>query len=581
MRKLAILLALFTICSLTKAQTAHNPNDPNFAQKCASGQQLKYTITSNKEPYTVIVNGMNGDLEKVKKLQIPETVNYRNIDFTITAINVDAFSEMPALTSVSIPKTVTAIGAKAFFGCKSLKSIKIGGTIEHCGENAFAGTNITKPLYSGKNLVYYPAGQTEYTINEGTEKLLEYSFGTCADMTSITIPASVSKIYATTFANCDNLGNITIAEGNKTYDSRSNCNAIIRTEDNTLVKGFKTSTIPDGITTIGRIAFAEIPISSIEIPQSIITIEDSAFFNCELNKVTIPQNIRNIGDCAFCKNKSLAVVNFDAINCEAPKNMKSAFSQCMSLASVNFGEAVKEVPAWMFTGCTELRYVTLSSSIEKIGQEAFAECSSLTYIEIPNSVNQIEAKAFFRTGIYEPVFNENIFIYYAGDDTEYKIPEGIKTIAGYAFYENTNLKSLTIPNSVTTIDAYAFCAFRSIEKITIPNSVTYIGDNAFRYSGITSISIPNSITKIEKETFSGCTKIKSITLPKSIVAIDSNVFYWCDLLESITIQNPDIQINKNTLNGCSTLKRINVPKGSKNRIVNAVGKEFSNIIIEK
>lgn len=583
MKRIAIILALMAMCAMAKAQaTAHNPNDPNFTLKCATGQQLMYTITSNKEPYTVIVNGIKGDASNAKKLQIPETVHYRNTDFAITEINNNAFSDISSLATVTIPKTVKAIGDKAFFGCKALKSIKIEGIIESCGENAFAGTNITKPIYTGNNLVYYPTAQNGYKINEGTEKILGNAFCTCNNMTSITIPASVTELSASSFVNCTNIESIIVADGNKTFDSRNNCNSIIRTSDNTLVIGCKNSTIPEGVETIGSKAFAMTDLSKIEIANSVKVIEDFAFYGCKLANITIPTNIVKIGENAFCQNNNLSVVNFEAIKCQPNTQKASPFAQCMSLISVNFGENVKEVPNAMFLGCNELKYVTFSSSIENIGNEAFKECSSLSYIEIPSSIQKVGAFAFYKTNIYEPVFNDRLFIYYAGNDTEYKIPDGIKTICGNAFYENNTIKSLTIPNSVTTIDDFAFQGMAALENIIIPNSVSYLGKSAFKScSHITSLTLPNSITKIETETFMNCSRLKTVTLPKTITEIDNNAFYWCDQLESITIQNPDIKVNKYSFNGLSVIKRINVPKGSKNRILGIVGNELEKVINEK
>lgn len=582
MKKLAVIIILIAYSTMAMAQSqAHNPNDPNFSMKCKTGQYIKYTITSNKEPYTVIVNGLSGDLEKLKKFEIPSTVHYRNVDFAITAINKAAFAGISTLTSITIPQTVKEIGSEAFIGCSALKTIKIGGTIEKCGEKAFNSTAIAKPIYTGKTLVYYPPSMTEYKIEEGTENVLEYAFSDCTDLTSITIPKSVKNIYVSTFANCDKLESISVDNGNATFDSRDNCNAIINTSENKIIKGCKNSIIPNSIKTIARIAFANTGINKIDIPNSVTTIEDSAFYNCELTNITIPESVKEIGASAFIKNKKLAVVNFDAIECNTMSNIHPAFEQCQSFTSVNFGSNVKVVPAFSFKGCSELKYVTLSNSTEKIGTEAFADCSNLTYIEIPLSVQKVESKALYNTGIYEPVYNENIFVYYYGDSKEYKIPEGIKIIAEKAFYENETLKSIIIPNSVTTIDEYAFCEVKSLESITIPNSVTKIGQSAFRYcTKLKSVSLPNSITTIEKETFMGCNDLKTIVLPNSVEKLENNIFYWCETIESVTLPKSIKSIDKYALNG-NNMKYIYIPKGTMSQFKSMLDPEYHSKLKEK
>ena len=582
MKRLAFFIILTLCCTMAKAQAEiHNPDDPNFSIKNKAGIYLKYTITSKESPYSVTINGIKGNAEDVKKLEIPETVNYQNKDFTVTAINAEAFAGISKLTTITIPQGVKSIGTKAFFGCSSLKTIKIAGTIEHCGENAFTETALSKPLYTGKNLVYYPANQTEFKINDDTEGILEYAFSDCKELTSIVIPASVKTIYTNSFANCEKLENIVVAEGNKTFDSRSNCNAIILTSENKIIIGCKNSTIPSGVKNIARIAFANAGISKIEIPNSVTTIEDSAFYNNELTNITIPESVSKIGASAFIKNKKLAVVNFNASNCEPMDEKYPAFEQCMSLTSVNFGDNVKVVPAYSFKGCTEIRYATLSNSIEKIGKEAFTGCSSLSYIEIPLSVQKVEGNAFYNSGIYEPIYNENIFVYYTGNATEYKIPDGIKTIAERAFYENETLKAITIPSSVTKIDDYAFNEAKALEKITIPNSVKEIGQNAFRYcTKLKSITLPNTINAIEKETFLGCNELKSIVIPNSVERIEQNIIYWCDKIESITLPKSIKSMNKYALNG-NQLKYIYIPIGTMSQFKSMLDPEYHSMLKEK
>jgi hypothetical protein len=61
----------------------------------------------------------------------------------------------------------------------------------------------------------------------------------------------------------------------------------------------------------------------------------------------------------------------------------------------------------------------------------------------------------------------------------YTIPEGIKQIAGGAFFNCSSLTSVTIPNSVTSIGSSAFAWCESLTSVIIPESVTSIGNYAF------------------------------------------------------------------------------------------------------
>jgi len=54
---------------------------------------------------------------------IPEKVNHDGTDYTVTAIDNNAFKDNTVLTTVTIPETVSAIGDGAFAGCSSLSAI--------------------------------------------------------------------------------------------------------------------------------------------------------------------------------------------------------------------------------------------------------------------------------------------------------------------------------------------------------------------------------------------------------------------------------------------------------------------------
>ena len=70
------------------------------------------------------------------------------------------------------------------------------------------------------------------------------------------------------------------------------------------------------------------------------------------------------------------------------------------------------------------------------------------------------------------------------------IPNGVTSIADYAFQRCTNLTSVIISNSVTSIGGYAFAGCTNLKSITIPNTVTSISETSFRDSlNITDIKL--------------------------------------------------------------------------------------------
>ena len=77
----------------------------------------------------------------------------------------------------------------------------------------------------------------------------------------------------------------------------------------------------------------------------------------------------------------------------------------------------------------------------------------------------------------------------------------VTSIGDHAFYDCTELTSITIPNSVTSIGDYAFCGYSRLISITIPNSVTSIGDYAFYKTILKSVTIGAGVLSIGNNAF--------------------------------------------------------------------------------
>lgn len=178
-----------------------------------------------------------------------------------TIIRKDAFKMCKKLTSIVIPEGVTTIEKGAFKDCVNLKSITFPNSLEDIYWEAFSG---------------------------------------CTGLTAISIPKDVCYIEHWAFHCCENLSSITVAEENKHYDSRNNCNAIIKTDSNKLLFGCASTVIPDTVTEIEAFAFIRCkPLTSISIPDSVTTIGDSAFAFCtNLTSIRIPEGVE-IGKEAF------------------------------------------------------------------------------------------------------------------------------------------------------------------------------------------------------------------------------------------------------------------------------------------
>ena len=100
-----------------------------------------------------------------------------------------------------------------------------------------------------------------------------------------------------------------------------------------------------------------------------------------------------------------------------------------------------------------------------------------------------------------------------------EIGSAVTSIGNYAFYNCSDLTSMTIPDSVTSIGDNAFSSCSGLTSVTIPDSVTSIGDGAFSWcSGLTSLTIPSSVTSIGNYAFGGCISLTSVTFSGKDIA---------------------------------------------------------------
>ncbi len=148
---------------------------------------------------------------------------------------------------------------------------------------------------------YYCSGLTSVVIPNSVTTIGTYAFEGCSGLTSIVIPNSVTSIGAGAFSFCSGLTSIVVESGNSVYDSRENCNAIIETSSNNMIRGCKNTMIPSTVTRIGSEAFCGCNgLTSVNIPSSVTSIGVSAFHDCSgLTSVVIPSSVTSIGIGAF------------------------------------------------------------------------------------------------------------------------------------------------------------------------------------------------------------------------------------------------------------------------------------------
>lgn len=217
---------------------------------------------------------------------------------------------------------VRFIGDYAFKSCKDLTSVTFRGSIESIGNYAFQDC----------------VGLQSFPMPTTISALGDYAFYGCSNITSFFIPYTLQSIGSFAFLGCGGLTSIIVDSTNPVYDSRQDCNAIIKTETNELITGCNTTVIPETVTSIASGAFNHCSLmTDIIIPNSVTIINGGAFAFCSsLSSVSIGRGVETIGDRAFRDCTSLTDVYCHAEN--VPTTHAQAFE------NVNVSEITLHVP---------------------------------------------------------------------------------------------------------------------------------------------------------------------------------------------------------------------------------------------
>ena len=368
-----------------------------------------------------------------------------------TAISGPFAGNPKCLTSFTLPSSVTTLGEDAFGSCENL-------------------TSITMP---GVTTIGYEAFRFCYALSaidlSNVEAIGEGAFEFCSALSAVNnLSSKVTEISSRAFTYCNALSAIDLSN----------------------------------VTTIGGNAFQNcFKLPAIDL-SNVTTIGGYAFQNCYELLANDLSNVTTIGEYAFQYCYELSANDLSNVTTIG----EYAFQNCSAL-SANDLSNVTTIGEYAFQYCYALSAIDLSN-VKTIGEYAFSNCKGLKEI----TVHWTTAEAI-------PTLNPNVFYRITLANITLNVPSGTRSI-----YEAKDVwKDFDINDAFTLNDAEPYTATEDIENVT----VNY------------------------KRTFAATGKYEALYLPFSVTMTE-------DLLSKITISKIYMVSTKGSVEGGATDAGVNV-----------------------
>jgi hypothetical protein len=234
--------------------------------------------------------------------------------------------------------------------------------------------------------------------------------------------------------------------------------------------------------------------------------------------------VTSIGDGAFRSCDSLTAIDVDSTN-----------PNYASISGVLFNKALTTL---MQCPDAKAGAVSIPASVTTIEDAALSSCYLLTAIDVASSNPSFASS----DGI---LFNKTMTTLIqcpGGKAGAVTIPDGVLTIAGYAFYYCDSIYSVTIPGSVTSIGEYAFYSCELLDLRSGLSGVVSISDYAFyNCNSLTSAGLGSSLSTIGDYAFYSCDSLTSVNIPANVSAIGDRAFSSCNSLAAIEVASSNME----------------------------------------
>lgn len=327
--------------------------------------------------------------------------------------------------------------------------------------------------------------------------------------------------------------------------------------------------LPNSLTSIGKKAFFNAPVTSIDIPENVKYIGEGAFAGTLISRFSVAPNHDTFAciNGALYEKKGKKLLAFPKVN-EIPEPIPEgiieigayAFYDLINVPSENLPQSISVIGDYAFS----LAYFSFnkkgSLNVDRIGEYAFYGARISSGLRVHDGELIINAKSIGNYAFANPTGSGD-----SGFPQKTIIGSAVKEIGDFAFSSSPDSGfkwriDFSFPHITKSIGTGAFSSIDSptniqkdeytiripsIEdgeikertffssyqgriykyKIVISDGITKIGKRAFADCiSVISVELPETIKEIAENAFSGCEKLKELLLPASIESIGDNAF---------------------------------------------------------
>ena len=497
---------------------------------------------------------------------------------SLKVIDMSAFTNLPKLSYINIPRNVEIIKPTAFSGICSKLDVDVQSPYFRFVDGMLI--DVRENL-----LLAYLGNDSVLEIPKDITSIAYAAFAGNKFLRNVTIPNTVMRIDAFAFCSCQLLETVTFENDSPLTELESSlffqCPSLQKV------------ILPDSVAKILSSVFQGCSsLKEVKLPRSLRAIDDLVFASCEsLEHLEIPERVRSIGSHAFSLCTSLEKLTL-------PTSLETigecAFTNCNALENVNLPYSLYQVGGGVFRGCMQLHVTSQSERfvveddmlIDKAEKTLLSYIGIDRYVKVPKKIERIASFAFADPSNYLDKIELPETLLYIGEsafeDSEIftmTIPYHVKELPNSVFKNCKRLCEVNIDGDLTAIGNEAFSGCSAMKFFTIPETVKTIGDNAFYWCHqLIRIDIPPSVKRIGVEAFSNCSRLTELILPDSVESLGDGAFSQCLHLEKIRLSAKLFELGPETFSECEELKEIIVPSGYEQKFKMMVGTELAGLV---